>query len=263
MPHYFAQTKYKSFQRQLNIYGFRRIHHGPNKGGYTHVHFDRQGADLSKIVRVGHHQRQDSSSDTSTVLKDCQDLLPKAEPSSFPISLDAVFSSTSNVDEDLFFNLFHPVEDDSIEDELDSLQAELEGNTAIEEAFELLSSETGEDEPIIAEQTFDMGDDQEELQQTSFPWKLHLMLEHADSKGFGHVVSWISWNSFKVHKPKEFVAQILPNYFDQTKFESFRRQLNLYGFARISRGPSRGVITHTSFVKGQRHLCKNIIRNQS
>jgi hypothetical protein len=50
MPKYFNQTQYKSFQRQLNIYGFRRILHGGNKGAYTHDLFVRGNASLCRFM---------------------------------------------------------------------------------------------------------------------------------------------------------------------------------------------------------------------
>ena len=36
MPRYFKQTKYKSFQRQLHMYGFHRTKKGIDKGAYYH-----------------------------------------------------------------------------------------------------------------------------------------------------------------------------------------------------------------------------------
>jgi hypothetical protein len=62
-------------------------------------------------------------------------------------------------------------------------------------------------------------------------------------------------SAFKVHNSHEFVEKDMLNYFDQTKFKSFRQQLNLYGcFTRVSRGEDRGVIYHPTFVKGARYL---------
>jgi len=53
MPIFFKQTKYKSFQRQLNLYSFLRIDAGPNKGAYRHPSFLRGRKDmLPSIQRI-------------------------------------------------------------------------------------------------------------------------------------------------------------------------------------------------------------------
>ena len=97
-----------------------------------------------------------------------------------------------------------------------------------------------------------------------FPWKLHLMLEEAEANNFQSIVSWVQdGTAFKVHNTTEFLTHVMPRYFDQSKFESFRRQLNLYGFSRITRGENRGVYFHKSFVKSDRALCKEISRQSS
>jgi hypothetical protein len=50
MRHYFNQTQYKSFQRQLHIYGFMRIKKGKDMGGYYHSLFSRKKP--SMILRM-------------------------------------------------------------------------------------------------------------------------------------------------------------------------------------------------------------------
>jgi hypothetical protein len=48
MPRYFTkQTKYKSFLRQLHIYGFRRIWKGSDRGAYFHSMFIRNKKSMS------------------------------------------------------------------------------------------------------------------------------------------------------------------------------------------------------------------------
>jgi hypothetical protein len=47
MPSYFKQTQYKSFQRQLHLYGFRRIKRGRDMGGYYHRLFIRNNKSMS------------------------------------------------------------------------------------------------------------------------------------------------------------------------------------------------------------------------
>lgn len=64
-----------------------------------------------------------------------------------------------------------------------------------------------------------------------FPWKLHKLLQEAENNGETHIVSWMGdGKSFKVHKPKTFAEEVMPHYFSQTKFNSFRRQCYNYGF---------------------------------
>jgi hypothetical protein len=59
----------------------------------------------------------------------------------------------------------------------------------------------------------------------SFPLKLHAMLEEAENKGFTDVVAWQPGDkSFRVNDVNKFSTEIMPRYFNQTKFKSFQRQ---------------------------------------
>jgi hypothetical protein len=95
----------------------------------------------------------------------------------------------------------------------------------------------------------------------TFPLKLYDVLDAADRKGFNHIVSWHDdGNSFKIHNKENFVGDILPLYFNQIKYKSFHRQLNLYGFSRIHKGPTRGSYFHAHFARGNRLLALTISR---
>lgn len=105
------------------------------------------------------------------------------------------------------------------------------------------------------------------VQQTTvspFPWKLHDMLKDCEKQGKGHIVSWLPHgNAFKVHKVSEFVSTILPSWFKQTKYKSFQRQLNLWGYERITKnGPEKGAYFHKHFLKGQPKLCRLLTRQR-
>ena len=75
----------------------------------------------------------------------------------------------------------------------------------------------------------------------TFPFKLYEMLEDVEKEGDTTLVSWRPHGkAFTVHKPDEFVEAIMPYYFNQTRYKSFQRQLNLYGFVCIPRGDDKG-----------------------
>jgi HSF-type DNA-binding len=66
-----------------------------------------------------------------------------------------------------------------------------------------------------------------------------------------------------VHDAKEFVDDVMPKYFHQSKLTSFQRQLNLYGFQRLTRdGPDAGGYYHELFLRGKQFLCKNMTRTK-
>jgi hypothetical protein len=96
-----------------------------------------------------------------------------------------------------------------------------------------------------------------------FPWKLHVMLDSADTEGCNSIVSWLpGGNSFKVHYEHGFVTNVMPRYFKQTKYKSFQRQLNIWCFERISNGPDKGGYGHPNFVKGNPSLCRQMRRKK-
>jgi hypothetical protein len=105
------------------------------------------------------------------------------------------------------------------------------------------------------------------LQNIPFPWKLHQLLVDVERAGLGSIISWLpDGQSFRVYDQKAFIALILPHYFNITKYKSFLRQLNVYGFERIAADTtnllSRGGYSHIYFDRGEPNLCVNIIRRK-
>lgn len=98
----------------------------------------------------------------------------------------------------------------------------------------------------------------------AFPLKLHETLTHIELDGHDDIIGWLQHGrSFKIHKQKEFVQTILPKYFVMTKKSSFLRQLNLYGFNRLSGiGPDQGSYYHEKFLRGLKFLSRRMSRQK-
>ncbi len=96
-----------------------------------------------------------------------------------------------------------------------------------------------------------------------FPLKLHELLDKAEEEGLTHIVSWQPHGrAFVVHEPKLFVSQLMHRFFRQTKLTSFQRQLNLYGFCRLTKGRDGGGYYHELFLRGRPYLCKRMVRTK-
>lgn len=98
-----------------------------------------------------------------------------------------------------------------------------------------------------------------------FPWKLHDMLELAEDRGDEAIVSWLPCGkAFRVHARESFENGMMRDFFNQTKYKSFQRQLNLWGFQRITdaNNPNKGGYLHPLFVKNRRELCPCMTRQK-
>ena len=94
-----------------------------------------------------------------------------------------------------------------------------------------------------------------------FPERLHRMLLDVELEGHSDVVSFYSHGrAFGVHDMDRFINEIMPKYFKQSKWNSFARQLNLYGFMRLASGPDAGGYYHELFLRGRPSLARYMRR---
>ncbi|KAH9871804.1 hypothetical protein J1614_006061 [Plenodomus biglobosus] len=67
--------------------------------------------------------------------------------------------------------------------------------------------------------------------QTAFIHKLYNMLE---DRNIQHLISWSTGNESFVMSPSSEFSKVLASYFKHTNISSFVRQLNMYGFHKVS-----------------------------
>eukprot|EP00592_Proboscia_alata_P021409 CAMPEP_0194429030 /NCGR_PEP_ID=MMETSP0176-20130528/43649_1 /TAXON_ID=216777 /ORGANISM="Proboscia alata, Strain PI-D3" /LENGTH=458 /DNA_ID=CAMNT_0039241741 /DNA_START=235 /DNA_END=1611 /DNA_ORIENTATION=+ len=91
-----------------------------------------------------------------------------------------------------------------------------------------------------------------------FPEKLMEILCKPDIE---HIIGWMPHGrAFAVHRPNVFVLEVLPLHFKQSTIMSFTRQLNLWGFRRISQGKDAGAYYHELFLRGRPRLLSRMRR---
>lgn len=85
-----------------------------------------------------------------------------------------------------------------------------------------------------------------------FPFKLQILLRLVEVKKLQHIIGWQPHGrSFCIRNPSEFESGLMTTFFAQTQLTSFRRQLNLYDFKRITHGPDAGSYYHELFMRGK------------
>eukprot|EP00804_Cyclotella_cryptica_P004774 CCRYP_004865-RA/>CCRYP_004865-RA protein AED:0.11 eAED:0.11 QI:111/1/1/1/1/1/2/92/605 len=91
-----------------------------------------------------------------------------------------------------------------------------------------------------------------------FPVKMHVLLSKPE---LCDILAWDSHGrSFRILKPRQFEAEILPQYFDHSNFASLTRQLNGWGFRRLTEGENMGSYYEEHFLRSMPWLCKQMKR---
>jgi hypothetical protein len=90
------------------------------------------------------------------------------------------------------------------------------------------------------------------------PQQMHAILAAPE---LHDIVAWDDHGrSFRILKPKNFESDILPAFFEHSKFSSFIRQANGWGFRRFLAGPNRGSYYQEYFLRSMPWLCKKMRR---
>lgn len=87
-----------------------------------------------------------------------------------------------------------------------------------------------------------------------------------ENKEYESIIHWMAnGREFAIKEIDEFQDHILPKYFRHRNINSFIRQLNMYGFHKSRKDPSKNIFSHPFFLRGQAqilHLVKRKIKNQ-
>eukprot|EP00579_Thalassiosira_antarctica_P029238 CAMPEP_0202003612 /NCGR_PEP_ID=MMETSP0905-20130828/9147_1 /ASSEMBLY_ACC=CAM_ASM_000554 /TAXON_ID=420261 /ORGANISM="Thalassiosira antarctica, Strain CCMP982" /LENGTH=850 /DNA_ID=CAMNT_0048560781 /DNA_START=93 /DNA_END=2645 /DNA_ORIENTATION=+ len=87
----------------------------------------------------------------------------------------------------------------------------------------------------------------------TFPQKLMEVLSNPD---IDDIVTWLPHGKgFIILQKRKFSMDVMPGYFKHSKFTSFTRKLNRWGFSRVGRGPEMGAYYHKFFQRGNYLLC--------
>jgi len=100
-----------------------------------------------------------------------------------------------------------------------------------------------------------------------FPQKL---MDILSDSSLSDVVSWLPHGrSFVIIRPDMFTEHVLPKYMppvdarSSTKYPSFTRKLNRWGFRQATRGPDTGAFHHPLFRRDQPELCAQMVCQKS
>jgi len=82
-------------------------------------------------------------------------------------------------------------------------------------------------------------------------------MEALSQSDLSHAIAWLpNGKMFEVTSPTKLVEDILPRFFQETKFESFDRKLRRWGFKRVMKGSSELIYHHPMFLRDDPEICK-------
>lgn len=86
------------------------------------------------------------------------------------------------------------------------------------------------------------------IDRFTFPFKLYELLEYASDHGLASIVWTHDGAAFEIIDADALMDDVAPLFFKQSKFRSFTRQLNIWGFNRVE--DSKRGWRHDDFIRG-------------
>eukprot|EP00934_Nitzschia_sp_Nitz4_P004815 Nitzschia sp. Nitz4//scaffold151_size53849//43855//45101//NITZ4_006730-RA/size53849-snap-gene-0.35-mRNA-1//-1//CDS//3329537165//4805//frame0 len=94
--------------------------------------------------------------------------------------------------------------------------------------------------------------------EPTFPVKLHAILSNLE---YADIISWLPHGrSWRILQQQAFKEKVIPIFFRHGRYSSFARQVNGWGFKRISHGSDFNSYYHEMFLRGMPHLCDRMRR---
>eukprot|EP00521_Asterionellopsis_glacialis_P008918 CAMPEP_0195287326 /NCGR_PEP_ID=MMETSP0707-20130614/4435_1 /TAXON_ID=33640 /ORGANISM="Asterionellopsis glacialis, Strain CCMP134" /LENGTH=378 /DNA_ID=CAMNT_0040347073 /DNA_START=39 /DNA_END=1171 /DNA_ORIENTATION=+ len=94
--------------------------------------------------------------------------------------------------------------------------------------------------------------------EPTFPVKLHMILSNPE---FQDIISWLPHGrSWRILQQKAFEERVIPLYFRHGRYSSFARQVNGWGFRRVTHGSDYNSYYFEMFLRGMPHLCEKMRR---
>eukprot|EP00557_Chaetoceros_sp_GSL56_P000471 CAMPEP_0176489718 /NCGR_PEP_ID=MMETSP0200_2-20121128/7456_1 /TAXON_ID=947934 /ORGANISM="Chaetoceros sp., Strain GSL56" /LENGTH=521 /DNA_ID=CAMNT_0017886915 /DNA_START=130 /DNA_END=1695 /DNA_ORIENTATION=+ len=91
----------------------------------------------------------------------------------------------------------------------------------------------------------------------SFPLKMMTLLNEGHQ--YSDIISWLPHGrGFTILDKKRFETEVMPKYFQDSKYTSFTRRLRRWNFRIQTHGHKRSSYFHPSFVKGRDDLCREM-----
>jgi hypothetical protein len=92
----------------------------------------------------------------------------------------------------------------------------------------------------------------------TFPMILHEILSHPE---FEDIISWLPHGrAWRIVRHKAFEERVIPLFFRHGRYSSFARQVNGWGFRRITHGTDYNAYYHEMFLRGLPHICNKMRR---
>jgi len=92
----------------------------------------------------------------------------------------------------------------------------------------------------------------------TFPMRLHKILSMPEYEAY---ITWLPHGrAWRIINKVFFEKKVIPHHFRHARYASFMRQVNGWGFNRVTEGPDHNSYYHQNFLRDYPELCREMQR---